>query len=44
MVARRVEGLDVTTELALLRLQRSDRRPALDSFWTFAQDFARALA
>jgi len=44
MIARRVEGLDVTTELALLRLQRSDRRPALDSFWAFAEDFARALA
>ncbi len=44
MVARRVEGLDVTTELALLRLQRSDRRPALDTFWAFAQDYAGALA
>lgn len=43
MVARPVDGLDVTTELALLRLQRTDRRPALDTFWAFAGDFARSL-
>lgn len=36
MVVRAVEGLDVTTDLAVLRLHAAEHRPAVDAFWAFA--------